>query len=116
MISVVVPVSILVLLSALYFYMLRRMEVLTGKGKIAAPNILRSLAEILVFLCVYAGCAVIASMPKLDPGLITTLTILGFFTSLFTFNYRMYKSMGKNAAYMSVGVIFCIYVVAFFAF
>lgn len=116
MISIIAPISILVLLSALYFYMLQRMNVLVGKGKIAAPNVLRSLAEIIVFLSVYAGCAVIASMPHLDPRLITTLTILGFFTSLLTFNYRMYKSMGKNAAYMSVGVIFCIYVIAFFAF
>jgi hypothetical protein len=116
MISIIVPVSIFILLSALYFYMLKRMDVLVGKGKIAAPNILRSLAEIVVFLCVYAGCAVIASLPKLDTRLIVTLTILGFFTSLTTFNYRMYKSIGKNAAYISVGVIFCIYVIAFFSF
>lgn len=114
MINVIVPVSMLILLSGLYCYMLSRMKVLVVGRKIAAPNPLKSLIEIFAFLAVYAGCAVLASLPDLEITFILTMTILGFFISLLTFNYKMYKSMGSNAAYMSVAIIFCVYVIGFF--
>lgn len=96
-----------VILTGLFLYMQRRIAVLIDeqKRRVYAPNMLKSLIEILVFLAVYFVCGVIATLPNIDLDLAAGASLLAFLLSLFLVNKTVYKNLGRYTVVYSAGIM-----------
>ena len=86
-----------VILTSLFLYMQKRLAILIDEQKrhVYAPNTLRSLIEILIFLGVYFACGVLATATDLNLDVAAGGALFALVLSLFLVNKTVYKNLGK---------------------
>ena len=102
---------VFLILEILYIYMYKRIVVLVSEQKagVYAPNILRSLIEIFVFLAVYFVAGVIATMPNIDLDIAAGGCLGAFILSLFIINKKIYSKLGRFTALFATVIMTVFY-------
>jgi len=100
-----------IILLALYLYMYKRIVVLVDEQKrgVYAPQLLKSLIEIFVFLAVYFGAGVVATLPNINLDVAASATIGAFILSLLVINKKVYNKFGKFTVPFATGIVTLFY-------